>query len=248
MECRLYEVGVNNFGSRMVIVEYNNARDIKVKFDDGYVTKATYDKFKKGGIESPYERRSYNIGYLGVGKAKTTENCKATKVYTQWKNMLLRCYCEKYKSKNPTYKDCTVCEEWHNFQNFAKWYDENYYELKDERVELDKDFLFKDNKVYSPQTCMFIPKKLNSALANKFSTNTTGFAGVSWSKKDKKFRAKISKFGKRYELGGFDSAQEASKVYEEARKVYLTELIEGYKDKLPNNVYEKMCNKLLEVA
>lgn len=62
----------------------------------------------------------------------------------------MRCYDVKYSKKHPTYKDCTVCEEWHNFQTFAKWFDENYYEIENTIMDLDKDILKNGNKIYCP--------------------------------------------------------------------------------------------------
>ena len=41
--------------------------------------------------------------------------------YGKWVNMLQRCYSELYHDKFPTYKDCTVCEEWKYFSKFKKW-------------------------------------------------------------------------------------------------------------------------------
>ena len=67
------------------------------------------------------------------------------------------------KSK-PQYKECTVCQEWWNFCNFEKWYDEHYYEIEDEIMDLDKDILFKGNKEYGPNTCCVIPHYINTCL------------------------------------------------------------------------------------
>lgn len=63
-----------------------------------------------------------------------------------------------YLPKNkPTYEGCTVCDEWLYFSNFKKWFDENYIE----GFQLDKDIIIRGNKVYSPQTCCFVPKEIN---------------------------------------------------------------------------------------
>ena len=75
--------------------------------------------------------------------------------------MLRRCYDEKLHKKYPTYIDCKVCEEWLNFQNFAKWYYNNYYEIENEKICLDKDILHKGNKIYSPDNCVFVPNNIN---------------------------------------------------------------------------------------
>ena len=75
--------------------------------------------------------------------------------------MLTRCYSDKYKKKKPTYEDCKVYEELLNFQNFAKWDSENYYEIEGETMCLDKDILVKHNKIYSPETCVYVPNTIN---------------------------------------------------------------------------------------
>ena len=71
--------------------------------------------------------------------------------------ILERGYSKLWKEKHPTYENVYVCEEWHNFQNFAKWYYNNYYSINEERMEIDKDILYKNNKVYSPDTCIIVP-------------------------------------------------------------------------------------------
>ena len=77
----------------------------------------------------------------GIGKYKPWVNGVITTQYNAWRNMLMRCYDEKNFLKQPTYEDCTVCEEWHNFQNFAKWYDDNYYEVEGNSTQIYKPLL-----------------------------------------------------------------------------------------------------------
>lgn len=79
--------------------------------------------------------------------------------------MLERCYSARYQERKPTYKGCSVCDEWLNYQNFAKWYDDNYYEIKGEIMCLDKDILVKGNKIYSPENCVFVPNYINVLFA-----------------------------------------------------------------------------------
>lgn len=80
--------------------------------------------------------------------------------------MLRRCYDKQFQERQPTYKGCIVCEEWYNFQNFAKWFDENYYEIEGEKIALDKDLLKLNNKIYSPSTCCFLPQRINVSLVS----------------------------------------------------------------------------------
>ena len=158
----------------MIIINYRKVKDIDVYFPkyDWTVKGVQYYNFKKGNIKCPYEKRTYGICYLGEGKYKAWKNNKDTRVYKTWKSMLQRCYDEKLQEKYPTYKGCVVCDEWHNFQNFAKWYEDNYYEVCDEKMCLDKDILVKGNKIYSPETCIFVPQTIN-LLFNK-NLNTRG--------------------------------------------------------------------------
>jgi hypothetical protein len=160
---RTGEKGINNFGSEIVIVEYRKNNDIDVYFPEyDWIAKGVqYQNFKKRNIKCPYERSLYGVGYLGEGDYKVSENGKATRVYTTWRGMLERCYSEEYQKRQPTYKDCKVNEEWYNFQNFAKWYESNYYEVEGEIMCLDKDILVKHNKIYSSETCIFVPQTIN---------------------------------------------------------------------------------------
>lgn len=102
--------------------------------DADYVV-VTYDKHHKVDFSCPY--------------------------YTRWKHMLYRCYDPKYQKGKPTYKGCTVCEEWLTFSNFKKWMQEQDWEGK----ELDKDLIDSENTVYCPEKCLFIPRALNTALS-----------------------------------------------------------------------------------
>lgn len=168
---RTGEVGMNRQGVKMWILKYNTSNDVLVQFESGYVTKSKYVNFMEGNIKDPYIISIYGHGYMGWGKYKTVHNGKHTKMYRAWSGMLDRCYGNR--ERLPWYDDCTVCIEWHNFQNFAKWYEENYYEVEGERIELDKDILYSGNKIYSPLTCVFVPQDINlmfrknSNLSNK---------------------------------------------------------------------------------
>ena len=66
---RTGEERLNNFGSRMIIKEYRNSKDIDVYFPEYNWTfnHAQYSKFKRGNIKCPYEPRIYGVGYLGEG-------------------------------------------------------------------------------------------------------------------------------------------------------------------------------------
>ena len=75
--------------------------------------------------------------------------------YQTWQSMLERCYSSKYQAKHPTYKSCTVCEEWLHFSNFRSWMVGQNHKGK----FLDKDILELGNKIYSPETCIFVTRQ-----------------------------------------------------------------------------------------
>ena len=135
--------------------------------------------------------------------------------YQAWKDMLARSYSDKYKQKNPTYNGTTVCEEWHSFMNFRSWMIQQDWKGK----ELDKDILFEGNKVYSPTTCVFVDKLVNSFLLDCAAARGKWPLGVYWNERDKKFQSNCSNpFTKKKEyLGSFTYPQQAHQAWK-ARK------------------------------
>ena len=123
--------------------------------------------------------RNKNKLVLGVGINDSDDpiwiDGAIIKSYSCWASMLNRCYYQKFLVRRPTYIGCTVCEEWLSFSNFKKWFDLNY------RVgcHLDKDILIQENKIYSPDTCCFVPQYLNSILTDSGSVRGELPLGVS---------------------------------------------------------------------
>lgn len=167
--------------------------------------------------------------------------------YQVWLDMLKRCYSAKYHDKYPTYIGCYVSKEWLSFNNFKNWYDANYPEELARslgiKFELDKDLLVKGNKMYSCDTCIFLPQKVNNFLANKYSTNTSGYIGVVWYKTKDKWQAQTYSFdtSKYKYLGLFSNIDDAVQAYVLAREIesikvkdYLREL--GYSDDIINKI------------
>src|SRR5574344_1162589 len=117
---RLGKENINRYGSKYKIIEYNNARNVVIQFDNGYVKKCAYKEFKNGSVKSPFCKSVLGIGYLGIGLYKTSIEGKATIEYIAWKGMFNRLY--DNRSINKSYKNCSICESLKCFQNFADWY------------------------------------------------------------------------------------------------------------------------------
>lgn len=247
---RTGEVGVNTNGERMVIIRCGDVHDIDVQFDDGTIVEHRYYcHFKKGKIKNPMTPSFWGVGFIGKGRFKAyDENGKHTKCYDIWVNMLMRCYCSKYQDKNPTYKGCTLCQEWYNFQVFAEWYYEHYYEFgSNERMELDKDILNKRNKVYSPNDCIFVPKFINSLFIKSNKIRGKYHIGVYKDKNRNKFTARLNKYNKLIYLGVFNTPNEAFQAYKEAKEQYIKEVAEKYKSQIPYELYQAMMNYEVEI-
>lgn len=152
----------NNFGD-FKVVEYINATNIVVEFTNtGYKTKTTAGNIKSGKVKDKLCPSVFGVGFVGDGEHAPYIKSKVTKQYNTWVSMLERCYSSKLHERHPTYTGCTACEEWHNFQNFAEWFDANYIDS----FELDKDIKVKGNKIYSPDTCVFVSAAENSIEAH----------------------------------------------------------------------------------
>lgn len=127
--------------------------------------------------------------------------------YQTWVNMLKRCLDANRKAVQPTYKDVIVCEEWLLFSNFRAWWINNYTE----GYHLDKDLLVKGNQLYSPETCVYVPRWLNAFTTNRAACRGKYKVGVDYNKKSGKFQSRCwnPKVGKREQLGLFMTENDA---------------------------------------
>lgn len=233
---RLGEEKHNDQGCLMKIVEYNNAHDMTVEFQDEhkYRKKALLSNWTKGSISNPFFPHICGKGYLGVEKGEEKNN----KFYNIWYNMLKRCYNEKNRERAKSYKDCVVCDEWHNFQNFKQWCIENYYEIQDVKMHLDKDILIRNNKIYSPYTCCFVPADINKLFVGI----NNDLCGVSWDKHRSKWSSTCNQNGILQHLGRFDNLAEALLAYNHFKENLIQEKAKLYEVYLPNYVYNALIN------
>ena len=239
---RTGEVSVNNFGSKIIIKEYRKATDIDIYFPeyDFSFEHATYNSFKKGLIKCPYEPRIFGVGYLGEGKYKTRENGKQTDEYRIWYNMLMRCYDPKIYEKYPTYKGCAVEEYLLNFQHMGEWIEENYYEVPGEKMCLDKDILHKGNKIYSRDTCIFVPERINTLFVKCNKSRGKDPIGVSPRPSGNYLAYCNNGYGKQIPLGTYSTKEEAFKVYKECKEKIIKETIDLYEGIIAEPYYSRL--------
>lgn len=238
---RIGTINTNNSGSTMKVIAYHHTDSIVVQFDQGNTVHTTWKNFIKGQVRNPFDRTVYGVGYFGQGPYVPYDSVtkKDTPVYKTWSSMLQRCYSERSQKKDPWYIGCTVCAEWHNFQNFAKWYEDNYYTIEGETISLDKDIKVKGNKVYAPSNCIFVPLRINSLFVNQVKAESPLPVGVYFDKDKDRYR--IVRVGSR-PASCFDSVEEAATVYRKNKKEYITEIAEKYKGVIPEELYQLLLS------
>lgn len=128
-------------------------------------------------------------------------------IYIMWKSMLGRCYSTRVKNEQPEYLGISCCDDWHTLSNFHEWVTQQNWEGK----QLDKDLLFPGNKVYSPDTCVFVTSQINNLIQIRLKRTKDLPRGVH--QNGKKYGAE---FNKQY-LGTFHSPEEAHQAYTHAR-------------------------------
>ena len=172
------------------------------------------------------------VGYAGCPGSKTSSDA-----HKRWLHMLTRCYSEYSLKEKPSYIGCSVCEEWHNFSNFRKWYEEHEYQINKSVMCLDKDILFQHNREYGPSTCAIVPVYVNNAILLKEASRSKLPVGVAYEEKNGKYYAHYTKQKKKQYV---DTPEEAFAIYKKLKEdnlVYFAEKLAGY---MP----ETVCNAL----
>ena len=223
------------FNGELLVLERHRNDKVLVKFTDrfGFETITRESHILEGNVRNPYHPRVYGVGYTGEGiYSKTTHEL----IYKMWSRMLERCYSDKWHVKKPSYIECTVHEKWHNLQNFAEWFTKQKY--CGVGYELDKDLLIKGNKVYGSDTCLLIPRKINSTINVANSSNTTGFVGVI--RHFGKYQSNITVNGKTRTLGTFNTPEEASAAYVKVKEQYVKDIAISKKEAICKKTFDAL--------
>lgn len=143
-----------------------NRREILILFPQSGNYEVTHNGFI--GTDRVFDHSKpylLGVGYITGTKQSPVRTWKED-AFLLWYNIMNRCY-----SKGTgigSYKKVSVCKDWHDYAKFRSWYEQNKpAHFKDlfcrRRFALDKDlFSTKEEHVYSPRTCCFLPSKLNS--------------------------------------------------------------------------------------
>ena len=166
-------------------------------------------------------------------------NGKTTKEYNLWSGMLERCYSKPYLEKQPTYIGCSVSDTFKYYHLFHAWC-QPQIGFRKEGYQLDKDLLIKGNKLYSEDTCVFIPSVLNLLLTKAAAGR--GLLPIGVSKNGKGFRARCTMYGKDKSLGTFQTVEEAFQAYKTFKEAHIKEQAEVYKHEIDPKAYQAFIN------
>lgn len=156
----------------------------------------------------------YNIGIIDLPNAS---GCPS------WRTWL---YMLKRVTTNKSYKDVSICDEWLIFSNFQKGY--QIHARKG--WQLDKDL--KGHKLYSPETCVYLPADINQCLQRH--------KGVK--KEDGKWIAEYSRGGTLERIGEYETENEAREAYIKEKKSYLDWLVQLNRFQLDKETQELLRN------
>ena len=239
---RAGEERLNNFGSKMIIKEYRKWNDVDIYFPEYDWTgkNNTYQNFKNGKIKCPYEPRIYGHGYLGEGKYKMSENGKNKREYDIYHDVLKRCYDTKLHERESTYKGCEVEDYLLNCQHMAEWIEINYYEIPGEVMCLDKDILYKGNKLYSREACIFVPQRINNLFVKCDKSRGKNPIGVTPRSSGNYQVFCNNGYGKNIYLGTYTTKEEAFQVYKNYKEKVIKKVIDSYEGRIPEPFYSRL--------
>jgi len=180
---------------------------------------------------------------FGVGindwAGKVNVDGKVIWEYKLWVNMLQRCFDEKLKQKCPTYQGVTCSKDWLSMTKFI----EDVSQMKGFGLigwALDKDIIQKGNKLYSKETCCFVPHEINTLLIKCDNSRGEYPVGVDFHKVSGKFRAQLNINGKQKNLGCFNTPEEAFQVYKRAKEAQIKVVAQKWQHLLDERVFQAL--------
>ena len=224
------------------ILKYNDKTNVEILFlKTGYEAVVQLGNIRNGNVKDPYSPSVYGVGISGA-KYPISEGGVITKEYTLWCGMLKRCYSDTYQKKYPTYIGCEASDNFKSYEYFYEWCNKQVG-FANEGWHLDKDLLVKGNKVYSENTCIFIPSEINTVLIKSTASRGKHLIGVCWSKTNKAFVAKVSRNeGQQEHLGFFKTELEAFNAYKVAKESFVKEQAEKWKSQIDIRAYNALMN------
>ncbi len=240
----------NSQGIGMKIIKQIDPKHIEIEFldDTHYKTIILFNSYLDGNIINPYAPTVYGVGITGENV-----NCDS-KEYEAWHGILRRCFDKKTKSKRHTYEKCTVCDEWLIYKNFYNWlHQQSNFEkwLYGERWAVDKDIIFKGNKLYSPETCFLVPNRINAQLLKSDAIRGDCPIGVSYHKQSCMYQANSNDGNcNNVYLGLYTNKNDAFNAYKNYKEKIIKKIAneEYMENNITKKCYECLLNYVVEIT
>lgn len=227
---------------KCIVIEYNSCDNVVVEFiNTGYLATATAGSLRKGLVKDYLKPTVYGVGFNSYGKLPIKgEDVVLDRARVKWKDMMTRCYGPK--SNYNSYKCCEVSPEWHDFKVFLDWYRSKVINDKYLDYHLDKDLMKPNSKLYSEDTCLLLPRKINNLLYQVKKKDKGTCVGV-WKTSTGCFQAYTNdENSKRINLGEYRTEDEAFNVFKLKKEEVINKVVLQYKDELERNVIDLLLN------
>ena len=223
----------------MVITEYFSRSEVTIKFiNTGNIRKARLSDIKRGEVRDNEFKPVNKVGIMDIPNT-LIRGVKHPRVYHIWNNMLQRCYNENLRSKHTTYSDCEVSDDFKYYSKFKEWAEKQVGYTK-EGWALDKDILVKGNKVYSAETCCFVPQEINSLIISANAARGELPVGVYYEKDTCKLKVRVSIDGKLKHIGRYTCKLEAFNAYKQAKENHIKKVAEKWREQIDPRVYDAL--------
>lgn len=238
-------------GYTVEIIEYTDSSNIKLKFLDknGAVVKTNIQAARNGSVSNPCHKSVYGVGCYGE-PTDDWSTCKP--IYTTWAGMIERVHDVQALDKRPTYRQCSIIDQWYNFANFYEW---AKYQIgsKTPRWQLDKDIICKGNKLYAPKFCAYVPSQLNALFTKREADRGEYPIGVM------RYKTRQGKWslhamvcdpdlGKAITGSGGGTVEECFNWYKSKKEEIIQRQAEKYKSQIDPRVYEALYKYEVEIT
>ncbi len=198
-------------------------RVVKIRFDNtGYEYDVDAYSAAKGLVRDYLQPSVQGVGVLG--KQAICDEIS----YPIWQGMLHRCYGDNVLNKR-LYEGVTVCGDWLNYLSFHEWCMAHHQY----GYRLDKDLKVLGSKMYSPETCTFVPHRVNSFVTVNLKEGVTFYKGA--------WLAQVSNLSENIQSTRYKEKSHAVQAYKEIKLSLLDELAVEYPDVVCGTIYDNIC-------
>lgn len=160
-----------------------------------------------------------------------------TLAWQRWRGIQNRCNPGgNVQRKRPTYVGCA--NGFSDFQDFADWCqsEPGHFDVDDSgrQFELDKDLISPGNKIYSRETCCFVPGRVNRLIVFPSNRNRPDLPiGCSFHKHTKQYYSYINgPDGKSVHLGHYRNPLDAHRAWQFAKAAAIRAAVVNMPDHL----------------